>query len=128
MYTVIRVTCDDPSTDLNAWVDAFNASSGLPRLHEMRNNGGYVAEVCREPSWDAHVRALAPWVERLRGSSRARESDGVTAIVDVAVEPEDRRESVLSFDLKLPVGLLADLSEAEISCVFSVYPGDDATD
>lgn len=127
MYTVIRVTPADPSANLDDWVDAVNATSGLPPLKQMVNKRGFVVEVCRYSTWEAHVRALAPWLVELGRSLRTVEGQAVRTCVDVAVEPEDRRGILPSFDLEFAASLLADLSEAGIGLVVSVYPGDGAT-
>lgn len=121
MYTVIRVLPGQPGADLAPWVDAVDRAGVVPRLTEMRSGRGYVADVCSDSSWDAHLTALHACAIGLGGSLASINSGLASVVVDVAVDPEDRDWPFL--DIGFPPDLLAELGAAGIGVVVTLYAG-----
>jgi hypothetical protein len=121
MYTVIRVLPNHPGVDLTLWVDAVNSAGVVQPLKEMSSGRGYVADICDDSSWDAHLGALHACAVGLGRTLDNIEPERARVVVDVAVNPEDREW--LLFDIDFPPVLLADLGAAGVSLIVTFYAG-----
>jgi hypothetical protein len=122
MYSVAHFVGGSVARDeILAIGDAMNASRAGVFTGIRKQGDGFTCEVCTDGAWAVHARAIREFISEFSEAIRRTLGNGMLVVIDVAIEPEDKKSMVAFVGLSLGPDLLSALGSAGVRLDISSY-------
>jgi hypothetical protein len=125
MYTVASFLGFASQDEILAIGAEMNALQDSVFTGPLPRGRGFSSEVCHGAGWAAHGRAIGEFLARFKDPIARMVDRGVSAAIDIAVEPTDVQAARVLVGLVLSPALSSALGSAKVALLISVYRGEE---